>query len=356
MPEGKSQAIIGDLKNAIFSGRYGRSGSNFPTIRELCVQYAIALKTAFKIQTQLHEEGIIEKSGRNYVIADMLHQNASKERPMLLGFLATWLGSPYFAQLATYAEELANSIGASLVIATSGYDFAKEQERLKMFCQQGVSGIMICPWSTTPEQEAFYKTLPVPYTLLGRRLESFECDAVLVDNEKGAYEMAKHLIATGAKEFAYIGQEGKLHDRRLSGFQRGLSELDLEIPKSNILRLDYSDQPKCRAAMRKLLSRHRSGRLAVFCYHDLFAIRLNNICHELSLRVPEDIAIAGFDNLPLTEETWPPLTSVSYPIKEMVQLAFESLYSSIKFPGLRKGFARYLDPKVIVRASTTVGK
>ena len=353
MKESKGEQILEELREGISSGRYGVAGEPFVTMRELCGRYGIALKTAFRIIGRLHQDGIIEKSGRGYRIAGKLPEVRRNGRPLLLGFLATCLESPYFAKLATHAEELAHSIGASLIIASSNYDFATEQERLRMFCEQGVAGVLVCPWASTPEQEAFYRTLPVPLVLLGRRLESFDCDAVLVNNQKAAYEMGGHLLAGGASEFAYIGLRGKKFDSRLSGFRSRLLEAGVTLDESDVLWLDYADGDACRAAMRGLLSRRRSSRLAVFCYHDLFAIRLNNVCHELGMDVPSDVMVAGFDDLPAAAESWPPLTSVSYPVKEMVQLAFESLYARIRFGGKQEGFARYLDSELIIRKSTT---
>ena len=103
----------------------------------------------------------------------------------------------------------------------------------------------------------------------------------------------------------------------------------------------------------KLLKKKRKGRLGLFCYHDLFAVRAINLCHELGFQVPGDVAVAGFDDLPVASEMYPPLTSVSYPIQDMVRLAFESLYARIKFGRIGSGICRYLDSTLIVRESTS---
>ena len=70
--------------------------------------------------------------------------------------------------------------------------------------------------------------------------------------------------------------------------------------------------------------------------------------------MPDDVAVAGFDDLPAAAETYPPLTSVSYPVKDMARLAFESLYARIKFKTVGGGVRRYLDSKLIVRESTCI--
>ena len=78
---------------------------------------------------------------------------------------------------------------------------------------------MICPWASSPKEEAFYETLDVPYVMLGRAPESIVCDSVLVDNQRAAQQMAAHLAEQGIREFAYIGQSGKRNDKRLLGFR-----------------------------------------------------------------------------------------------------------------------------------------
>ena len=353
MPERKTETILDELRAGIASGELGRSGDRFLTVRELCARKRISLKTAFRILSRLKEEGILEKAGRGCRIAPVLPQSPENARPLLIGFLATCLESPYFAKLACHAEEFAHSVGASLIIASSNYDFDTECERLKMFCRQGVAGILICPWASTPEQEKFYAGLPVPFVMVGRKLESFDTDAVLVNNQKAAQGMARHLIEQGLTEFAYIGQKGKINDRRLFGFQAELTAAGIALPRKNILRIDSQNSESCRRALQTLLTRKRAGRLGIFCYHDLFAIRVLNLCHQLGIAVPDEAAVAGFDDLPAAAETYPPLTSVSYPVQDMARLAFESLYARIKFRTIGGGICRYLDSRLIVRGSTS---
>ena len=356
MTETKTTRIVEELKADIASGKIGRIGDRFLTTREICDRKQISLKTAFQILTRLREDGILEKVGRDYRLASVFAPSDRTEKPLLIGFLATCLESPYFAKLACHAEEFAHSIGASLIIASSNYDFETECERLKMFCRQGVAGILICPWASTSEQEAFYADLPVPYVMLGRKLETADCDAVLVNNQKAAQNTARHLLEQGIREFAYIGQCGKVHDQRLFGFRAELAAAGITLTESNILRIDSQNPEECRKAISRLLKKKRSGTLGLFCYHDLFAIRAIGLCHQLGLRIPQDVAVAGFDDLPAAAETWPPLTSVSYPVQDMARLAFESLYTRIKFGRIGGGICRYLDSRLIVRESTLCGK
>lgn len=353
MAMSKSDRIIGELYTELSAGKLGAPDDRFLTIRELMLRKGVSLKTAFRIIERLRDEGVIRKTGRDYRIV-RTKPIQKQDGKMLLGFVATCLESPYFAKLACHAEELAHSIGASLIIASSNYDFQTECERLKMFCRQGVAGIMICPWASTPKEEAFYNTLDVPFVMLGRNPESIVCDSVLVDNQKAAQQMAEHLVAQGIREFAYLGQAGKRNDKRLSGFRAGLLEHGILLNEESILRADYHSLEKCRMEIRKLLKRKRAGRLGIFCYHDLFATRVLNLCHELGIKIPEEVSVAGFDDLPAASEIYPSLTTVSYPVSDMARIAFETLYTRIKFHSLSSGICRYLDSELVIRKSTVI--
>ncbi len=350
----KTDKILGEVLSELSAGKFGIPGDRFITTRDLAFRKTISLKTAFHVIEGLRDAGVIRKKGRDYRIIRLTPPQSRENSRMLLGFLATYLESPYFAKLACHAEEFAHSIGASLIIASSNYDFKKECERLKMFCRQGVSGIMICPWASTPEEEQFYNTLDVPYVMLGRRLKTLECDTVLVNSQKAAQEMAEHLVSQGIREFAYIGQAGKQNDQRLLGFRAGLLEHGFFLPDERIIQLDYNSPAKCRAGIAGLLRKKRNGRLGIFCYHDLFATRAVNLCHELGISVPEDVAVAGFDDLPVASEIYPPLTTVSYPVRDIARIAFETLYTRIKFHTLDTGICRYLDSRLVIRKSTVI--
>ena len=349
----KSEKILQEIYSDLQSGLLGAPDSRFLTTRELVSQKGISLKTAFRIIEKLRDSGVIRKVGRDYRIV-RVKPIQKQENRMLLGFVATCLESPYFAKLACQAEELAHSIGASLIIASSNYDFKTECERLQMFCRQGVAGVIICPWASTPQEESFYQTLDVPYVMLGRCPETISCDAVLVDNQRAAQQMAEHLVQQGCREFAYIGQSGKRNDKRLLGFRAGLLEHGILLDQENILRSDYHSAEKSRFEIQQLLERKHSGRLGIFCYHDLFATRTLNLCHELGIKVPEEVSVAGFDDLPVASEIYPSLTTISYPVNDMARIAFETLYTRIKFHTSGGGICRYLDSELVIRKSTVI--
>jgi len=353
--EAKAERIVKELLGEIAAGRYGSFGAAFLTTRDLASYKQVSLKTAFSILGKLREAGVIEKSGKRYLIHNAVP--VSTENPgkrLLIGLLVTSLDSPYFARLAADVEEFAHSVGASLLIASGNRDFSKERERLEMFCQQGASGLLICPWANENE-ESFFRTLPVPYVLIGSPLKNVKADTVLVNNQMAAQKMASYLVEAGYREFAYIGISGlSSRDRRLQGFRFGLMEHDCVLPEKNILLIDSSDSEMMKSRISVFLKQLKKP-TALFCYHDLFASTAVNLCHRLGISVPDEIGIAGFDDLPIASELYPSLTTVRYPIRDMARIACETLFARINL-GNRKedGFCRYLDSELVIRDSTNL--
>lgn len=350
--ETKQDRVVGELLDEIASGRYGSFGNAFMTTRALAAYKKISLKTAFSILNRLRETGVLEKSGKRYLLhnAVPVRTNTLGKR-LLIGLVVTSLDSPYFAHLARYAEEFAHSIGAGLLIASSNYDFSIERERLEMFCQQGASGLLVCPWASG-EEENFYRTLPLPYVLIGRQLKTLKADTVLVNNQLAAQKVAEHLAGQGYREFAYIGQSGTPQDPRLSGFRFGLMECGFSLPEKNIIRINFGDTEALNAGIEQLL-KNRKSPLGLFCYHDLFASAAVSACLRRGVKIPGEVGIAGFDDLPIAAELYPPLTSVRYPLKDMARIACETLFARINL-GSRKedGISRYLDSELVIREST----
>lgn len=350
--ETKQDRVAEELLDEIASGRHGSFGEVFMTTRDLAAYKKVSLKTAFSILNRLREHGVLEKSGKRFLIhnAVPVRSNASGKR-LLIGLVVTSLDSPYFARLARFAEEFAHSIGAGLLIASSNYNFSIERERLEMFCQQGASGLLICPWANE-EEESFYPTLPVPYVMIGRSLKTQKADTVLVNNQLAAQKVAEHLAEKGYREFAYIGQSGTPQDPRLSGFRFGLMECGCSLPEKNIFQINYGDTEALNRGIETLL-KNRKSPLGLFCYHDLFASAAVSACLRRKVNIPEEIGIAGFDDLPIAAELYPPLTSVRYPLKDMARIACETLFAHINLAAAGDdGIRRYLDSELIVREST----
>jgi len=178
-----------------------------------------------------------------------------------------------------------------------------------------------------------------PLVFFNRIPEGLEADGVVVDDYQGAFNAVEHLISGGSKRIAHIAgpQNLQITKNRLNGYLDALRKNNLEIDEALILHSDFSiDQGRdCATQMLDLETRPD----AIFAVNDqsafgaMFAIKAKN------LRIPEDIAIIGFTDEPLTELVEPSLSSVAQPVfaigKNAVELFLEQV-NKLREPGANK--------------------
>ena len=169
-------------------------------------------------------------------------------------------------------------------------------------------------------------TLPalgVPVTLIGRPLQSSSLSYVDADNRGGARQAVEHLARTGRRRIVTIAGPPDVAAGvdRLAGFREGLERAGLDPGP-----IAYGDftRPAGIHAMTRLLD-HRPNLDAVFCASDLMAVGALHALRQAGRRVPEDVALVGFDDLPLAAFTQPPLTTVKQPVEEIGAAAARQL-------------------------------
>ena len=172
------------------------------------------------------------------------------------------------------------------------------------------------------------------------------------DDVQGGYIATKHLIDKSHKRIGCItGNEGwKATDDRLAGYKKAITEKGISIDTDIIVTGDFlSMANNFRAAMELLTMETRPT--AVFCFCDTIAISVYNAAYELGLKIPEDIAVVGFDNEPFTQYVRPMMTTVAMPLKEIGVEAVELLFSRIDNTYSRDGSPHNLNCELIVRES-----
>ena len=150
-------------------------------------------------------------------------------------------------------------------------------------------------------------------------------DGVGVDDEAGGYDVARHLLALGHRQLAYItGLENHLSAaRRLEGLHRALKDHGLDPASVRVLDGDFTFRSGVEHA-RRLLG-EPSPPTAIVCANDDTAAGALSVAHGLHLSVPEDLSITGFDDTPMSEIVWPPLTTVHQPLKDMAGAAVNAI-------------------------------
>ena len=179
------------------------------------------------------------------------------------------------------------------------------------------------------------KLLPIhtPFVAIHANVALPNVVNIETDEERGAYEMVRYLVAQGHRRILHVsGDEGLLGaERRLRGYKRALTSAHIKVDSSLIIPASFSGESG-RNAMRGWLKRHAGEPLphAVFCVSDGVAIGCMEALAEVGLRVPDDISVAGFDDTLAARTTVPQLTTVRQPLRAMGNRAVEVMLNCIQ--------------------------
>ncbi|RMI08940.1 LacI family DNA-binding transcriptional regulator [Cellulomonas triticagri] len=233
-------------------------------------------------------------------------------RTGLLGLVLPALDQPYFAELARAVVREATAVGFTVVVDQTDGDPDRERELL-LRGPRGAAfdALVLSPLALTAED--LLRAEPGrPVVLLGERTVGTTADHVHIDNVAAAREATAHLIAGGRRRIAAIGLQDA-HEQtaaqRAEGFRRALADAGLPVDPALLRHVPSYERAHGHAAMSALLTNAEPPD-AVFCFSDLLASGALRACLERGVRVPEGVAVLGFDDVEEVRYLTPSLSTV----------------------------------------------
>jgi DNA-binding LacI/PurR family transcriptional regulator len=265
---------------------------------------------------------------------------------------------PYFAELAQCVVKEAGARGFTVLIdQTEGM---ADHERLVMegIRAQLIDGLIFSPLALGSRELARQRRDQTPLVLLGERAGGEFADHVAIDNVGAAREAVLHLIGQGRCRVAAIGAQrvasGETAHLRLAGYQAGLEAAGLPWDPALVGRAPSFHRAEGARAMARLLDGPAQPD-AVFAFNDLLALGALRACHDRGVRVPDDVAIVGFDDIEDGRYSIPSLSTVAPDKSEIARTAVEFLVSRLgggnAASPAREVVARH---RLVVRESSTV--
>lgn len=352
----KFEQVARTIATEIRAGEHGSVSDPFLTVRQLAERYAVSLATAQKAVKRLKEDGLLmgDSTRTARIGAAATRPVRNDASPRRLGLVVTDITNPFFGRVCRDVQRAAGDLDYQVLTASSESDFERERQVIDGFLEIGVEGLLVCP-GLDEACAPFYRELidrGIRLSFVSRRAEGVEADFVVAHNFVGGALAAGHLLSMGYDSFGYIGFGPRLkRDERLHGFRSALLEEGIELPTDRIAGGDGRDILHGHRGMKKLMESGKRPR-AVFAFNDLLAIGALQYCQEHGVAVPDDVAIAGFDNLPESRVTSPPLTSVAYPVQSISRLAVQNIVDRIEGPGDRPPNRILLEPHLVIRQST----
>jgi len=272
-------------------------------------------------------------------------------RMRTIGAIVPTLGLSIFAEGVEALQNRLSENGYMLFIANSQYDERRELQETQSLIERGIDGIVLVGGSHAPELRALIEQAGVPVITTYVSKAQGGIPAIGIDNQRATRELTRYLLDLGHVRFGAIANVPPANDRsraRLDGIQKALAEAGISLRPSQIIRTDYS-LAQGRSALRQLMNDHPDT-TAVICTTDMLAIGAMAEARKLGLTVPQQLSITGFDDVELSAQVDPPLTTIGVPAAEIGRAAADYLINAIAGMPIPKNVQ--LPYRLIMRAST----
>ncbi|HYC72823.1 MAG TPA: LacI family DNA-binding transcriptional regulator [Opitutaceae bacterium] len=281
-------------------------------------------------------------------VARRLRQKGGRRH--LLGLILPDIQNPFFAEVARGVEDVAYANQFAVLLCNSDENLKKEAFYLDVMRAESVDGVILPPIAERDSAVLKLAQSGMPVVSVDRALNSTTIDTVEVDNFQGAFEAVEHLIKIGHKRIGLIAGRANLstsRDRR-RGYEEALAAVRLPL-RPELVRVGDNKQASGGTLTEELLN-EPSPPTALFVSNNLMAVGALEAIHRRKLKVPDDVALIGFDDLPWAEALDPPLTVVRQPAYEVGRAAAEMLLKRLGNPDLPAAWLR-LRPRLILRKS-----
>lgn len=266
-----------------------------------------------------------------------------------LGLIVPDIDNIFFSKLAKVLEREVRSYGYTLIIVNSNDTYDEDMLLIDLLVSRGIDGLFL----DISNESYLYQDLlwdklsklPIPYVMVDRVIDSFNCNKVYFDNVTGAYEGTMHLIKQGHKKIACICNTYLSNNSisRISGYKKAMEENGLKVPKEYVIPANFRIEGGY-VAGEQILDMDVT---AIFSSNDMMTLGVLKKFMESGAKIPDDYEIVSYDNLLSDYVFGISISSVDQDIQELGIRSWEVLRSSLE--GCEEVKDIRLDTKLIVR-------
>jgi LacI family transcriptional regulator len=272
------------------------------------------------------------------------------QRTGTLGLVVPDVANTFFASIARGAEHQAYIRGYNVFLCNTNEDPQREAGMLGSLEEKRVDGVVLCSSRLQDDELRSLLRRHPAVVLVNRLLEGDGVCTVLIDDRFGGRVATQHLLRAGHRAIGYLAGPPISHSgrQRGEGYREALAEAGVSGNPAWIVHCSPMVEGGAIAA-RELLTSHPQL-TALFCYNDLVAVGVLQAAVDLGRRVPDDLAVVGYDDIPLADLVTPPLTTCHVPRRELGEWAMRFLLDQIEnVLGQRDRIV--LRPELVVRGS-----
>lgn len=253
--------------------------------------------------------------------------NLRRNRTNNLGVIVPRLNSLFMSTVIAGMEKVANEAGYNLVISQSLESVKKEMTNVQSLFNSRVDGLLVSLAYDTDDISHFelFLNKNIPFIFFDRVIEHPKVTSIVIDNYKAGYEMTNHLIQQGCKRIAHITANLKrnVYADRFRGYKQALADHNIPYDEHLLIISSLSEEASTEAA--RTILRMDPMPDGIFAANDPSAVSCIRELKRAGIKIPEQIAVGGFNNDPVSRVIEPNLTTINYPGQEMGEAAVSTL-------------------------------
>ena len=314
--------------------------------RALQDHYSIGKKTKEAVRKLA-----LQKDYRPNTLAASLRSNKTNT----IGVIIPLINRPFISSLISGIEMAAKKAGYNVIISQSHDEYANEVANAAALYASRVTGLVVSLGMETQNYDHLrqFTQHNIPLVFFDRVTKELNTDLVVIDNALAGFDATNHLIEQGCKRIAHIAgaQHRNIYKERYEGYLEALRKHNMPVDPDLVLHTNYlslEDGFKCAEKLFNL-DNPPDG---IFCANDTTAISVIQFAKKRGIKIPDDLAVIGFNNDPLSEIIDPPLSTIAHPAVDMGRLAAQQVLKQKEQSDIVRSETIVLKTTLIVRESS----
>ncbi len=312
----------------------------FVTLKQIAEEVGVSVNTvsrAINDKPDVSKETrqkVLEAAKRLGYVPNRSALSLRKQKTHIVGVIIEDNANPFWAEVLRGIESAAKSHGYHVILVNTSREYQNEVEGIKMLLERRVDGLLIAP--NQEKYDDIYQLIEmenIPFVIMGRHIKEFEklnIPMIYSNEVKGGYMATQYLIKRGCRRIAFIGAQpyNTASIERCKGYKKALKEAGIKIDRSLIKTGGIEIKGGYDSTMSLIEKKKQFD--GVFAYNDLMAFGVLKALRESGLKVPEDVKVIGYDDIPYTTIVTPPLPTIRIKKREMGEKAFKILINKEK--------------------------
>jgi LacI family transcriptional regulator len=327
------------------------------TIRDVAEQAGVATMTVSRV---INNSGYVSDATRAKVesaisdlgyVPNMLGPSLRFNQTNTLALILTDITNPFWTTVARGVEDAAQEQNYSVILCNTDENLKKQDQYLNMLLKRRIDGILFVPADNQAESVQLIQKQNVQVVVLDRSVPNVDVDVVRGDSFGGAYQLAKHLVDLGHQEIAVLSGPQNIFTstERVAGFRQAMVEAGLEHNLDHVYWGSFRQNPGEIAERALQATPHPTAFLAV---NNFIANGALQTFSQAGLRIPEDVSLVSFDDIPVIINPIPFLTVSVQPAYEMGYQATQLLLARLRNEGPEERQEIVLPTEIFIRQST----